>query len=75
MTNKKSRIILDTNLWISFLLSKDFAKLDKLLLKGQVQLLFSEELLEEFISATKRPKLKKYFDPSDVDTLLETLLK
>lgn|ERR1700744_4202620 len=72
MANKKSRIILDTNLWISFLLSKDFAKLDKLLLKGQVQLLFSEELLEEFISVTKRPKLKKYFNPSDINILLET---
>jgi hypothetical protein len=70
MANKKPRIILDTNLWISFLLSKDFAKLDKLLLEGQVHLLFSEELPEEFISVTKRPKLKKYFAPSDVDTLI-----
>lgn len=31
MPKKPDRIILDTNLWISFLISKDYSKLDKLL--------------------------------------------
>jgi predicted nucleic acid-binding protein len=43
------RIIIDTNLWIHFLLSKQFAFLDKLLVK-KVKLIFSEELLFFYIS-------------------------
>jgi predicted nucleic acid-binding protein len=31
MRNKAHRIILDTNLWISFLITKDFSKLDELI--------------------------------------------
>ena len=73
MAAKKTRIIIDTNLWISFLLSKEFSKLDKLLLNNKVKLLFSEELLEEFLSVIKRPKLRKYFDHSDVQALLTTI--
>lgn len=73
MAAKKTRIILDTNLWISFLLSQKFSKLDKLLLNGKIKLLFSEELIEEFLSVVKRPKLKKYFAESDVQKLLKTI--
>jgi putative PIN family toxin of toxin-antitoxin system len=73
MAAKKNRIILDTNLWISFLLSKEFSKLDNLLLNGKAKLLFSEELIEEFLNVVKRPKLKKYFTHSDVQHLLATI--
>lgn len=73
MSAKKTRIILDTNLWISFLLSQEFSKLDKLLLNGKTKLLFSEELIEEFLNVVKRPKLKKYFAQSDVQKLLNTI--
>jgi predicted nucleic acid-binding protein len=31
MRNSTVRIVIDTNLWISFLITKDFDKLDKLL--------------------------------------------
>jgi len=58
------RIIIDTNLWISFLLSNDNSKLDKLLSSKEAVLLFSKELLEEFIDVVSRTKLKKYFSQS-----------
>jgi hypothetical protein len=70
MHAQKSRIIIDTNLWVSFLLSKDYSKLDRLLLTEDVVLIFSNELLDEFISVTTRPKFKKYFNASDVRELL-----
>jgi len=73
MAAKKIRIILDTNIWISFLLSQEFSKLDNLLLNGKAKLLFSEELIEEFLDVVKRPKLKKYFAQSDVQKLLDTI--
>jgi len=52
------RLILDTNLWISFLISSKFEKLDELLFNQKSKLLFSQELLEEFVAVAKRPKLR-----------------
>lgn len=68
-----TKIVLDTNIWIKFLITKDYSKLDRLLFSGQVTLLFSEELLAEFIEVTGRPKFKKYFPKSDVNVILDTI--
>lgn len=73
MPKTKDRIILDTNLWISFLLSKDYRKLDKLLNSNNVTLLFSRELLDEFVSVARRPKFKKYFSINDLNELLSEI--
>lgn len=70
MQKTKHRIIIDTNLWISFLLTKDFLKIDNLLKGNHVKLLFSQELLEEFIEVSERPKFKKYFSKQDIKSLL-----
>lgn len=67
------RLILDTNLWISFLISNNYEKLDKLIFDQKCTLLFSQELLEEFITVSSRPKLKKYFPKNDVINLLEAI--
>ena len=56
---KIKKIILDTNLWISFLISK-------LIEDKRIILIFSDELLEEFIDVVSRPKLKKYFSKKDI---------
>lgn len=69
---KSKRIILDTNLWISFLISKNYAVLDNLIKTNKVVLIFSNELLEEFIEVVKRPKIKKFFGKKDVEELLDT---
>ncbi|MBN8567183.1 MAG: putative toxin-antitoxin system toxin component, PIN family [Flavobacteriales bacterium] len=66
----KNRIIIDTNLWISFLLSKDYTKLDKLFNSDSLILLFSSELLDEFVEVARRPKFKKYFSIVDLNELL-----
>ena len=67
------RLILDTNLWISFLISSKFEKLDELLFNQKSKLLFSQELLEEFIAVAKRPKLRKYISKDELEDLLETI--
>jgi len=69
----KSRIILDTNLWISFLIKKDFSKLDTLLFSRQAILVFSEELLLEFTTVIQRPRLKKYFSQSDIEAVFQII--
>jgi putative PIN family toxin of toxin-antitoxin system len=70
MPNKQVRIIVDTNLWVSFLIGKDLTKLDKLLLSNKVRLIFSQELLDEFLEVIQRPKFKKYFSKSDANSML-----
>jgi uncharacterized protein len=65
----KLRLIIDTNLWISFLLTKDFDKLDRLFDDNVITLLFSEELLKEFVEVAQRPKFAKYFSASDLKKL------
>lgn len=73
MATTKDRVIVDTNLWISFLLTREFSTLDKLLADQSITLLFSQELLDEFIEVARRPKFKKYFSLSDLQDLLQEL--
>jgi putative PIN family toxin of toxin-antitoxin system len=68
MRNKK--VILDTNLWISFLISKNLSEIDDLVNVGKIKLIFSNELIEEFIAVAKRPKFKKYFNNDNLEELL-----
>jgi putative PIN family toxin of toxin-antitoxin system len=44
---RSKKIILDTNLWISFLISKRLEEIDNLLLDGSIKLIFSNESVEE----------------------------
>ena len=70
MPKGKNRIILDTNIWISYLLNKEFLAFDKILSNSDLKLLFSSHLLEEFVEVASRPKFKKYFSPTDLEELL-----
>ena len=72
MKIKKNKIIIDTNLWISFLITKNYTKLDSLFENNKIQLLFSKELINEFILVVTRPKFKKYFSESDIKKLIKT---
>ncbi len=73
MQTQKSKIIIDTNLWISFLITKDFSKLDDIIFSKKAVLIFSSELLNEFLEVTNRPKLRKYFVKENLEALLETI--
>ena len=67
---KNKNIVLDTNLWISFLISKRLFELDILIKNKNITLIFSTELLEEFIEVVTRPKFEKYFTKSDIEKIL-----
>jgi hypothetical protein len=70
---QKYRIIIDTNLWISFLLSKKFNFIDKLLDSGKVELVFCEELLTELVEVVNRPKLRRFFTIEDWELILKII--
>ena len=68
---KAYRLVIDTNIWISMLINKNFSYIDKLLNKRQSILIFSEELLDEFMAVVTRPKFKKYFSNADINLMLK----
>jgi len=67
---QSKRVILDTNLWIYFLISGKLDDIDNYILKGNLKIIFSQELIEEFIEVASRPKFKKYFSFHDITNLL-----
>jgi putative PIN family toxin of toxin-antitoxin system len=71
--SEKLRVILDTNLWISWLISRDFSHLDRWVISGKIQVVFSQELLEEFLSVAQRPKLQKHLSAEDAIALIQLL--
>lgn len=74
MPNSKIlKVIIDTNLWISFLIGKELASLKGLIVENYVQPVFSQESLDELRLVTQRPKLQKYFPKQKVDELLQFL--
>lgn len=66
----KIRLILDTNLWIRYLIAKDLERIDLLFERDEVVLLFSVELLEEFVVVANRPKFRRYFSEDAIEQLL-----
>lgn len=68
---KSKKVILDTNLWISFLISHRLDEIDDLLLDGKIRLIFSKESIEEFIAVAKRPKFEKFFTDKNINDLLQ----
>jgi putative PIN family toxin of toxin-antitoxin system len=70
--SKPLRVIIDTNLWISFIISKRFNALDPIFQSSNIKVLFSIELIEEIRATVEKPKLKKHFDSKAVEEMLLT---
>ena len=70
---QKCRIVIDTNLWISFLLTKRFEFIDKLLESGNAELVFCNELLAELVDVADRPKLRRFFSTEDWVLMFEII--
>lgn len=70
MPDLKNKIIIDTNLWISFFIKNDFSKLEKLITDKSVTLIFSSELIQELITVSRRKKFAKFFDTQDIEKML-----
>ncbi len=69
--NSAYRLVIDTNLWISFIISKKFSEIETLLYNTQSKLLFSSELIDEIGTTIQKPKLRKYFGTNALDEMLD----
>ncbi len=59
--NKALKLVIDTNLWISFIISNKLNLLDPLLFAGDARFIFSVELISEIKETMAKPRLKKIF--------------
>ena len=65
------RVVIDTNLWISFLIGKKLQCLLDLLDNPWFELVSSPALNEEIIRVARRDKFRKYFPEEAVNQLAE----
>jgi hypothetical protein len=73
MPNNGMRVVIDTNIWISFLIGKSLAGLTDAIIANRVQVLFSDDLFSELLEVLQRPKFKKYFSSTAIEQLLALL--
>jgi putative PIN family toxin of toxin-antitoxin system len=69
------RLVVDANVWVSYLLTRSFGKLNELITGPPFQLLRSDALMVELTDVLDRPRLRRQLDPSDVMELLELITR
>jgi putative PIN family toxin of toxin-antitoxin system len=70
MPNNSLRIVIDTNIWISFLIGKSLIGLTDAIIDNRVKILFSDDLFSELFEVLQRPKFKKYFSAAAIENLM-----
>jgi|AntRauMFilla1563_2_1112583.scaffolds.fasta_scaffold00973_5 hypothetical protein len=69
--NRPLKVIIDTNIWISLIISKKVNEQELLLYSKEIRLLFSEELIQEISQTIKKPKLSKYFQSAGIEDMFD----
>lgn len=64
------RVVIDTNIWISYLIGQTLSGLTDHILTERVKILFSEELMAELFEVLQRKKFKKYFTSENIHELI-----
>jgi putative PIN family toxin of toxin-antitoxin system len=73
MPRARLKLVVDTNVLISWLIGKRLHELDALLVAEHVQLCFSTRALAELAEVTRRPKMRKYFTLARAEENIERL--
>ncbi|GAA4746804.1 putative toxin-antitoxin system toxin component, PIN family [Flavisolibacter ginsenosidimutans] len=73
MKGESTKVIFDTNVWISFLIGKRLASLQKYIVSNEIIIVTTNQLLTEIREVTSRERLKKYFPKESVLELLQLL--
>ncbi len=73
MTAKNIKVIFDTNVWVSFLIGKRLSTIINYIKDSSINIIVTDELLEEIVDVTGREKLQKYFTPFHVELLIDLL--
>lgn len=68
------RIILDTNIWVSFLIGKRLAFLKSFFEHPDIEIYYCDELEREFIDVTHRDKIRKYVDKKQIHRVHQLMI-
>ena len=74
MKRKKARVVIDTNIWVSFLIGKVLSNLESFVVNDNIEILLSNELLEEINDVLHRPKFQEYFTTGIIAELVSLML-
>lgn len=66
----KYKVIIDTNILISFLIGKALKGLPTLLDQNKISIITTDEQIKEFIAVVSRKKFQKYFSRQDIEEFL-----
>lgn len=73
MAKNKARIIIDTNVWISFLIGKSLSGLIDHQQASKIRIILSNEQLDELVIVLSRPKFHKYFSKVQILQFLDLI--
>jgi putative PIN family toxin of toxin-antitoxin system len=54
------KIVIDTNIWISFAIGKRLSELERIFTSPNIRIFVCDKLLEEVSATLLKPKLQKY---------------
>lgn len=69
----RTKVIVDTNIWISYLIGFQLGDLTELLSTGKIELVLSEQLLIELKEVTVRKKFRRSFGEHEVNELFKLM--
>ena len=67
--------ILDTNIWISYLLSRKYHHLIGLIQRNKLEVVTCQLLITEFTEVLQRKKIKKYIHKKEIDEAIKIHMK
>lgn len=72
-SEQRTKVIFDTNIWISYLIGYQLGGLTELLTNQRIELVITGQLRTELIEVTCRKKFRKYFSEQKVNELLKLM--
>jgi putative PIN family toxin of toxin-antitoxin system len=67
------RVVIDTNIWISYLLGGLLQRLDEKIFSKEIKIVVSDEMLKELSEVLSRPRFKNIFTPERIKELFSLL--
>ena len=67
------KVVIDSNIWVSFLIGKSLRNLVKYIRSGQITVITCDEQLQELTVTFLKPKLQKYFQDNQIATFFSFL--
>ena len=73
--SRSFKIIVDTNIWISFLIGKTLKGLQNYIDNKTILIITCKEQIQELTLVFEKPKIKKYFTPEQIGEFFELLVE